>query len=628
MTSMLEYTSPLRGLARGVRFLLAAGVAWPLIADSLSAQSEKLPCVDPAVPKLQAGAPKKEARFGSDMGVGKLRVTSGDTKDDLVVCAPVEPQGSIAGVGAAWVYEDELLLAPASNFRLLPTPNASGLSQGMSLGEKAVVIANLRGDDILTQQPRDNLLLIACFLRQADYGNGCDPVPFGGSVEMYDYNHLDQNGAVLQKSIFAPPNPSVDGCPDSTPTEVRGFGYGIAVGDISGDGILDLVVGAVNTTATVPGTEPGTFVEIPNEGRVYILLGQDDDLSSSGVDFWDDPWAAWLGINAPESIDPEKSWGGHFGLQVATAHLAGYAFAEVIVGRPDDDRTASRCNPQPPTDPDLCPPQGGSAYIFRGLWLNEQFQGEPYDPATGEGTWNRVIDPPHPDPGLPVAQHGLDPDLPEYQVLRNPFGDIQPSGSGRYPLWADGFAFFVFNGGDCGSPSDGELEGDFDGIDDLLVHSEAADFIGNQTADSPQVANVGGLVLYHGMGGPTTQIVDPRPHLLQQPTNVANGIPNPGSRIGRHLARADGWYDCVTQQVKPGIFVSAPDADWEIVPGQGLVTDAGIVYLLRLPLPVPISANWWVPLPSSTPGARRPGRSRSRPTRRRMVRRTRSADGS
>lgn len=580
MTSLirLQFTSAGRSRLQALTWLVVLSSA-----QRMWAQSEALPCVDPAVTKLQAGTPKAGAHFGFSMAAGKLGGIS-DANDDLVVCAPQEPEGSIPGVGAAWIFEDETLDAPASNFRLLPTLNSSGLSQNMGLGERAIEIANLRGQDA-SSQARDNLILIACYNRAAEYD--CDSVALGGSVEMYDYNAAGA-GPVPKRSVFAPPNPDVDGCPDTTPSEVKGFGHALAVADISRDGIQDLIVGAINTTGKVPQTNE----DIPNRGRFYILLGHADSPNHED-DFWDDPWNAWLGVNAPESADPEISWGGHFAALIATANLSGESAADVIVGRPDDDVTASPCPQQPPASPDDCPPQGGSVYIFRGQWLHDQFDGDPYDPGTGIGSWNRVIDPPHPDPDLVGQSGGLDATYPEYQVLRNPFGDIQPDGSNpRYPLWANWFGWFVFNGGDCGSPYDGELEGGLDEVDDLLVHSESAAFIGNGLADSPQVEHCGALFLYHGLGGPASpDIVDPRPHLLQRPINVENGIPNGGSRIGRHFARADAWYDCTTSQTGPALFIAEPDSDWNSV------ADAGIVNMIRLPLPAPTSSDWWVPLP-------------------------------
>jgi hypothetical protein len=182
-------------------------------------------------------------------------------------------------------------------------------------------------------------------------------------------------------------------------------------------------------------------------------------------------------------------------------------------------------------------------------------------------------------------------------VLRNPFGDVQPTGlDPRQPFWGDWFGWFVFNGGDCGSPHDDPVyAGALDAVKDLVVHGEDSDFIGTGSFSAPQVGKVGGLMLYHGRGSrPGPLIVDPRPVLIQRPINVTNGIPVPFSRIGRALARADGWRNCLTGQVEPAIFYSEPDVPWE---GRSM---AGIVHMIRLPLPPPanpVTNPWWVPRP-------------------------------
>jgi hypothetical protein len=417
-----------------------------------------------------------------------------------------------------------------------------------------------------------------------------------GSVEMYDYLAGDAN-AVPQQSLAPPLTVTNQGGP-SLPSEVKGFGHGFAVADVNVDTVDDLIVGALNTAVWDTDRDGSPYLHA-DLGRTYVILGHGDLWGED--DFWDQPYKAWLGIDAPESPDVHdgvaEDWGTRFGAQIVGVDLCGAYGPEVVVGRPDTNRDATPCNPQPPLDPDDCPPQGGSVYVFRGEWLHHQFDGNPYDAAINpSGTYNLVITPPRPDPELVGLPGGLNATSPEYQLLRNPFGDVQPTGSDpRSPQWHDWFGWFVFNAGDTGSPQDDpEFAGDLDGVNDLVVHLEDCDFIGNGSLAVPQVGHVGGLTLYHGrgnQGGPL--LVDPRPVLLQRPINVNGGIPSPLSRIGRAFARAEEWFDCLTGQLEPALFIGETDSSWD---GKVL---AGRVDCIRLPLPPPAHSNdpWWVPLP-------------------------------
>ena len=554
----------------GGRQVVLATVCLGLLTSGLQGQAESLPISDPAVSQLQAQAPMAFAHFGYTATSGRLRGFS-DAKDDVILCAIDEGEGSFTQVGAAYIFENDLLTAPDDKpKRLTPTPPQHDL---MQLGRLSAVVANLRGDNDVTGNPRDNLILIGCWGRRAEYPTCEASVPGGGSVEMYDWN--SNQVPIPQKSIIAPLNPTSSmcpgdamtglSCPASVPFEVQHFGTGVAVGDVTRDGIPDLIVGA-----------PGTDVEEARDqkGRIYIFVPHSRTLLppppyNDPYDFFDDPYEQWLGINAPEPSAIGEDWGLGFGNQVAVAQLTADTAHEVIVGRPARTHRATSC-PTPPCNA----PQGGSAYVFRGKYLHDLFGGMAYDPVTNPtGTWQRVLCPPPTD--------GLNPVEPEYQVLRNPFGDLQTTGPDpRNPRWDDQFGWFVFNAGDVGSPGGGPP----DLIDDIAIHSEIADYIGTGTLDAPQVPNAGAQFIYYGMGGVGVPIVDPAYVLLQRPSNVA--LPQTGARFGRAFARVDAWRNSTNGQLEPGLLISEPDAEW------GGSSQAGIVHFIRLPLPAQPAVAW------------------------------------
>lgn len=72
--------------------------------------------------------------------------------------------------------------------------------------------------------------------------------------------------------------------------------------------------------------------------------------------------------------------------------------------------------------------------------------------------------------------------------------------------------------------------------------------------------------------------------LLQRPGNV--GIPQPVGRLGRAFARLDAWKASVSAEVEPAIVISESSADWANW-GSPSVDEAGVVYVVRLPLPAP-----------------------------------------
>jgi hypothetical protein len=496
-----------------------------------------------------AHIPETNAGFGFSAAAGRLG-NSGDTRDDLVVCAITEDQPTqhlpIADVGAANVFVDQDLQLHSDPAKRRLKPLHAQPAQQM--GRLSVVIGNLRGSGAL------NVIAIGAWGTTATYCDPLESVPVAGSVEVFDLN-LQGFANEPQLSLVARLHAGTADCDDLVPREVQHFGTALAIVDITRDGINDLIVGAPETDVE---DEEGL-------GRIYIFAGDED--------FLDDPYESWIGLNAPENSDPAVHGGIGFGNSIVTACLTedSSSLRDVVVGR--HDRTYSATDDEP---------KGGSVVVFRGQYLHDLFCGS---------TPNSVSDPVHSDE--------LDPDVPEYQVLRNPFGDHQPAGSDpRGPNWSDWFGWFVFSVGDIGSPDGGT----FDGIDDILVHAEDTDFIGTGSYGTPQEVDAGGNFAYFGTGdddGP--ELVHPEHVLLQTPLNA--GGPQEAARFGRAAARID-WYNDLTEDVEPGLLLS----DIERTVGSHAL--AGQVYLVRVPLPAQPSDplehadidNAWGSTPLTEPG--------------------------
>ncbi len=95
------------------------------------------------------------------------------------------------------------------------------------------------------------------------------------------------------------------------------FGASLAVGDLTGDGIADLAVGA-------PGENGGA-------GAVHVLKGSASGLTATGSQFWSQSSG---GVHdAPEA-------GDHFGASLAIGNFGGSAASELAIGVPDEETSA------------------------------------------------------------------------------------------------------------------------------------------------------------------------------------------------------------------------------------------------------------------------------------------------
>ena len=95
------------------------------------------------------------------------------------------------------------------------------------------------------------------------------------------------------------------------------FGASLAVGDLTGDGIADLAVGATGENA--------------GAGVVHVLNGSASGLTATGSQYWSQ--------NSGGIVDSQET-GDHFGASLAIGNFGGSAENELAIGAPDEDRGA------------------------------------------------------------------------------------------------------------------------------------------------------------------------------------------------------------------------------------------------------------------------------------------------
>lgn len=132
--------------------------------------------------------------------------------------------------------------------------------------------------------------------------------------------------------------------PGATPSGAR-RGSAMASGDLNGDGVDDLVVGAPNETV----------MGVPGAGRVYIYLGRQRTATQSGglhpVPFvLREPAIGALQVIA----NPGPELQAHFGAAIAIGNVDGDAMDELVVSAPESDGFVGE-------------PDQGEVFVFRSL---------------------------------------------------------------------------------------------------------------------------------------------------------------------------------------------------------------------------------------------------------------------
>jgi hypothetical protein len=208
-----------------------------LLSASLHAQQAAFPRFHRRLPHPsaeQGGTPKANSEHGYVMAGGKVGGTL-DTLDDLAIASISESfqisHNVIWSTGSVHTYSgaDLAHLSPQQNFELKPAVN----QDENEMGVLAMAIGDVRGT---ASSPATNLVFVPSHLRFQACSSGNVPT---GAVDVLNLTA----STPLQLSINPPELPGLE----SGTCNVLGFGHGLDVGDVDGDGVQDLIVGAFFT---------------------------------------------------------------------------------------------------------------------------------------------------------------------------------------------------------------------------------------------------------------------------------------------------------------------------------------------------------------------------------------------
>jgi hypothetical protein len=270
-------------------------------ADGLTAAGARF--LDQSQAAVPGGA-EPEDQFGRSVAIGRVNA---DAFADLVIAAPFENEGASDGSGmvtlmwgsaAGVAATGATAVTGAQVYAAVDSGNAVPWNIGLS-----TAVGDVNGDGL------GEVIAAAPGAQEVEINAGAVVVLAGRAAG------LSAAGARLI-------NQDTAGVPGVT-EEQDLFGSSIAVGDVTGDGRADLLVGALGETVG----------SVPEAGMVVLLKGSAGGLTGTGSQGFDQNHAAVPG--APEAND-------HYGASVALLNLDGTggldaavsAVGEAVAGDP------------------------------------------------------------------------------------------------------------------------------------------------------------------------------------------------------------------------------------------------------------------------------------------------------